>query len=53
MRDSLQGNEALKGAQGYHDDFRVPGCAAHEDGAQEVVRLWPIYMIVRSSTECR
>lgn len=47
LRHGLQGNKALERAQGYHDDLRVLGGAAHEDGPQEVVRLWPIYTAVR------
>ena len=47
LRDGLQGNKTLERTQGYHDDLRVLGGAAHEDGSQEVVRLWPIYTAVR------
>lgn len=47
LGDCLQGNKALEGPQGYHDDLRVLGCAAHENGPQEIVRLGPIYTVMR------
>ena len=34
-----QGDEALEGAEGDGDNFNIFRCAAHEDGAKEVVCL--------------
>jgi hypothetical protein len=35
--DIAQGDEALEGAEGNGDNFGIFRCAAHEDGAKEVL----------------
>lgn len=34
LRDSLECNKTLEGAEGYCDDLRVLGRASHEDGSE-------------------
>lgn len=40
--DCFEGNEAVKGTERDRNDLRILRCAPHENGAEEVIGLWPV-----------
>jgi len=43
--DCFEGYEAVEGAERDCDDLCVLCCTSHEDGSEEVIRLWSIYRV--------